>query len=137
MKPTLKPGLKTAARYTIDDSRVAGFMGEGLAVYGTPAMLLDIERTCRLFAKEHLDDDEDTVGARVELDHLGPALKGSWVEVTAEVVEVDGRRIVFQAEVRDPTDIVGRARHVRFAVDKSRQRARLEAKAARLAGTAT
>ena len=137
MKQSLGPGLKTSARYTIDESRITGFMGPGLGVYATPAMLWDIERTCRAFAKEHLEDDEDTVGAHVTLDHLGPALLGSTVEVTAEIVAVDGRRITFEAEVHDGADTVGRARHVRFVVDKARQRQRLEAKAAKLAMTGT
>jgi fluoroacetyl-CoA thioesterase len=133
MKPSLAAGLKTSARYTIDEARITGFMGPGLGVYATPAMLWDIERTCRAFAKEHLDDAEDTVGAHVSLDHLGPSLLGSTVEVTAEIVAVEGRRITFEAEVRDALDQVGRARHVRVVVDKGRQKARLEAKAAKLA----
>ncbi len=133
MKPSLAPGLKTSARWTIDESRITGFMGPGLGVYATPAMLWDIERTCRAFAKEHLDDTEDTVGAHVTLDHLGPSLLGTTVEVTAEIVAVEGRRITFEAEVRDALDLVGRARHVRFVVDKDRQKARIDAKSAKLA----
>jgi fluoroacetyl-CoA thioesterase len=133
MSPSLAVGLKTSARYTIDESRITGYMGPGLGVYATPAMLWDIERTCRAFAKAHLADEEDTVGAHVTLDHLGSSLLGSTVEVTAEIVAVEGRRITFEAEVRDGIDLVGRARHVRFVVDKARQRQRLEAKAAKLA----
>lgn len=136
MKPSLAPGLRTSARYTIDESRITGFMGPGLGVYATPAMLWDIERTCRGFAKTHLEENEDTVGAHVTLDHLGPSLLGSTVEVTAEIVAIEGRRITFDAEVRDGEDVVGRARHVRFVVDKDRQRQRLEARAAKRAAEA-
>ncbi len=133
MRSSLVPGLRTSARYTVDELRITGFMGPGLGVYATPAMLWDTERTCRAFAKQHLGDGEDTVGAHVTLDHLGPALLGTTVEVTAEIAAIDGRRITFDAEVRDGVDVVGRARHVRVVVDKDRQRQRLEAKAAKLA----
>ena len=54
------------------------------------------------------------------------------VEVTAKVVNTDGRRVTFEAEVHDPLDHVGKARHVRFVIDKDRQKERLQAKAAKL-----
>ncbi|MEE2969463.1 MAG: hotdog domain-containing protein [Pseudomonadota bacterium] len=95
-------------------------------------MTRDIEETCRLLTLEHLDEGEDSVGARVEVDHLGATLLGSWVDVTAKVVETDGRRITFEAEVHDPLDQVGKARHVRFVIDKNRQKERLQAKALKL-----
>jgi predicted thioesterase len=133
MKITLKPGLSTVARYEVDESRVMSFMGSELGTYSTPNMLRDIERTCRTLALEHLDKGEDSVGAHVTLDHLGPTLKGMWVEVSAQIVEVDGRRITFEVAVRDAVQEVGRARHVRFVVDKSRQKERLAAKASKFA----
>jgi predicted thioesterase len=132
MNPSLKPGLASTVRYEVDDSRVMSFMGSELGTYSTPNMLRDIERTCRTLALEHLDQDEDSVGAHVTLDHLGPTLKGMWVEVAAKIVEVDGRRITFEVRVRDAIQEVGKARHVRFVVDKSRQKERLVAKAAKL-----
>ena len=133
MKPSLKPGLASVARYEVDDSRVTSFMGEGLGTYSTPNMLRDIERTCRLLAAKHLDAGEDSVGAHVTLDHLGPTLKGMWVDVEATVTDVEGRRVTYDATVRDAIQEVGRARHVRFVVDKARQKQRIEAKAAKLA----
>jgi fluoroacetyl-CoA thioesterase len=133
MKASLKPGLASTARYEVDDTRVISFMGQELGTYGTPFMLRDIERTCRTLAVDHLDEGEDSVGAHVTLDHLGPTLKGMWVEVCAKLVDVDDRRLTFEATVRDAIQEVGKARHVRFVVDKARQKERLAAKAANLA----
>lgn len=132
MKDSLKAGLETICRYDIDRQRTIDFMGDELRIYGTPWMTRDIEETCRLLTLEHLDEGEDSVGARVEVDHLGATLLGSWVDVTAKVVETDGRRITFEAEVHDPLDQVGKARHVRFVIDKNRQKERLQAKALKL-----
>ena len=132
MKDSLKAGLETICRYDIDRQRTIDFMGDELRVYGTPWMTRDIEETCRLLTLEHLDEGEDSVGVRVEVDHLGATLLGSWVDVTAKVVETDGRRITFEAEVHDPLDQVGKARHVRFVIDKNRQKERLQAKALKL-----
>jgi predicted thioesterase len=133
MKPGLTSGMSRKRRFEVNDENTIGFMGEGLRVYATPFMVLDIERTCRDFLGEFLSEQENSVGSRVEIDHLGPTLKGMWVEVTATMVAVDGRRVSFEAEVRDALDIVGKAKHVRFVVDLDKQRERLEAKAAKLA----
>lgn len=127
----LQAGESTTRRFTIDKERTIGFMGEELRVYSTPSMLLDIERTCRDFLVQRLKDGEDSVGARVEIDHLGPTLLGMWVDVTAKVVSVEGPRVTLEVEVRDALDMVGRAKHIRFVVDKARQKQRLEAKAAK------
>ncbi len=132
MKDTLKQELKTTRRVTVDRDRTIDFMGEELRVYATPWMVRDIEETCRLLALEHLDDGEDSVGARVEVDHLGATLLGCWVDVSATVIEVDGRRVSFDVDVHDALDHVGKARHVRFVIDKDRQKQRLEAKAQKL-----
>jgi fluoroacetyl-CoA thioesterase len=132
VKDSLKAGLETKRRYTIDRDRTIGFMGEDLRVYATPWMARDIEETCRLLTLEHLDDGEDSVGARIEVDHLGASLLGSWVEITARVIERDRRAVTFEVEVHDPLDQVGKARHIRFVIDKERQKGRLQAKALKL-----
>jgi predicted thioesterase len=127
----LTAGASTTRRFTIDKERTISFMGEELRVYATPSMVLDIERTCRDFLIDFLKDGEDSVGARVEIDHLGPTLLGMWVEVAAKIATVEGQRVVFEVEVRDALDTVGKAKHIRFVVDKARQKQRLEAKAAK------
>lgn len=132
MKAELVPGLSRTRRYEIDETRTIGFMGEGLRVYATPSMVRDVEITCRDFLGEFLSDAENSVGARVEIDHLGPTLLGMWVDVVATVASVEGRRVAFDVEVRDALDTVGRAKHVRFVVDLDKQRQRLESKAAKV-----
>ena len=127
----LTAGASTTRRFTIEKERTISFMGEELRVYATPSMVLDIERTCRDFLVQHIKDGEDSVGARVEIDHLGPTLLGMWVDVTAKVASVEGPRVIFDVEVKDALDVVGRAKHIRFVVDKARQKQRLEAKAAK------
>ena len=133
MKDTLSPGVAGTRRQAIDRERTIGFMGEALRVYSTPSMLHDIEYTCRDLVLPHLDEGEDTVGVRVELDHLGATLLDSAVEIEARVAAVEGPRIDFEIEVKDALgETVGRARHGRFVVEIERQRRRLERLAERL-----
>ena len=69
-------------------------------------MVQDTEHACRDFMLEHLDDGEDSVGARVEIDHLGPTLVGQSVTFEGTVVEVDRPRVMF--EVRSEMKLIQR-----------------------------
>ncbi len=131
MKPTLTTGLTATRRIIVDRNRTIGFMGEDGRVYATPELVRDTEMTCRNLLLDHLDDGEDSVGTRVEIDHLAATLVDMWVDFTVTVAEVNGRRVTFEVAVRDAVDAVARGRHTRFVVDKAKSRERLAAKAAR------
>jgi len=133
MKPGLTAGMTQTRRVVVSTDRTIGFMGEALRVYATPSMVQDVEITCKDFLGEFLSAEESSVGARVEIDHLGPTLRDMWVDVAATITGIEGRRVTFEVEVRDALDLVGKARHVRFVVDLAKQKERLEAKAAKLA----
>ena len=134
MKDSLQSGLEATRQFEIDTGRTISFMGEDLRVYGTPYMVCDIEETSRLLIQEHLDEGEETVGAHVSVDHLGASLLGMTSTVTAKIVDVEGQRVTLEVEVHDGMDLVGKAKHVRFVIDRDRQKARLEKKRAAIAG---
>ncbi|HEX2354594.1 MAG TPA: LysR family transcriptional regulator [Xanthobacteraceae bacterium] len=133
MKPSLRPGLSRVNRITIDRERTIGFMGEEARTYATPAMIRDIEYTCRDVIVEHADPGEDSVGMEVAVKHLAPTLMGMTVEIAVRVIAVDGRKVSFEATVNDELDQVGAGTHTRFVVEKAKTFERLKAKAARLA----
>lgn len=129
MADALKPGMTHTKRIAVDRDRTIGFMGENLRVYATPKMVSDMEYACRDWLVETLPEGQDSVGVRVEIDHLGPTLIGMDADIDLTVESVDGRRITFAFEVADKIETVGRGRHVRFIVDKSKTAERLAAKA--------
>jgi len=131
MKPSLKPGLAHARKITVDDSRVIEFMGEDCRVYATPRIIGDVEYTCRDFLLAHLDPGEDSVGTRVNWEHVGPALLGESVTVSVKLLQVDGRRVTFEAAVAAGADEVARGTHERFVVDVQKVRERLLKRKAR------
>ena len=132
MKDSLQAGIEGQREFEIDDERTIAFMGDELRVYGTPYMVRDIEETSRLVVQEHLDDGEETVGAHVSVDHLGASLIGMTATVSVRITGVDGQRVMLEAEVHDGIDLVGKAKHVRFVIDRARQAARLEKKRAQI-----
>jgi predicted thioesterase len=131
MKPTLAPGLDTTRRLVVDERRTIGFMGEEGRVYATPELVRDVEITCRDFLLQHADPGEDSVGMRVELDHLAPTPLGLEVEITARIVEVKGRVVTFEVSARDTLDEIARGRHVRFLAETEKSKQRVAAKLAR------
>ena len=131
MKASLKKDLSFSRAFTVDESRVIGFMGTEGAVYATPRMVSDVEYTCRDMLLEHLDAGEDSVGTHVSIDHLAATPMGLQVTVEARIAEVDRRKVTFEFSVRDPIEEVGRGRHVRFVVETAKTRERLAAKRAK------
>jgi len=131
MKASLAPGVTATSRLTVDRDRTIDFMGEKARVYATPMLVRDIEIACRELILAHLDPGEDSVGTRVELDHLAATLLGMSVELKLTVVEVKGRAVVLEVEGSDGIDVICRGRHHRFVVDVRNTEARLAAKAAK------
>ena len=129
MKTTLTAGIAAKRKYRIDRERTIDFMGEQARVYATPMLVRDIEVTCREFLLGHLDAGEDSVGTRVEIDHLAATLLGMEVEISVSVAEVKGRLVTFDVTGSDGLDSIVRGRHMRFVVDVKQTEGRLAAKA--------
>ena len=135
MKPSLQAGVAATTTVTVDRERTIDFMGEQARVYATPMLLRDIEVACRELLLAHLDAGEDSVGTRVELDHIGATLMGMTVELQLRIAELQGRSVTFEVSGSDGIDAICRCRHQRFVVDVAKTGQRLAAKA-RQAGLA-
>ncbi len=131
MKATLKTGLAAVRRYPVDRERTIDFMGEKARVYATPMLVRDVEVSCRELLLEHLDPGEDSVGTRVEIDHLNATLLGMIADITATIAEIKGRLVTFDVTAHDGIDPIARGRHSRFVVDLETTERRLAAKAAK------
>jgi predicted thioesterase len=129
MKPSLAAGLNATSKLIVDRERTIGFMGEKARVYATPTLVRDVEIACRELLLQHLDPGEDSVGTRIELDHLAATLLGMSVELTVNVTEVKGRAVTLEVEGKDSVDVICRGRHQRFIVDVKTAEERLAAKA--------
>ena len=131
MKTSLQPGLAITREYPVDHERTIGFMGEAARVYATPMLVRDIEVTCRELLLEHLDEGEDSVGTRVEIDHTAATLLGMTATISAKLTSVEGRAVSFEVSGSDGIDTICRCRHNRFVVDLKSTEARLRTKAAK------
>jgi len=131
MKASLQPGVRDTARFEVTRDRTIDFMGEKARVYATPMLVRDMEIACRELLLRHLDAGEDSVGTRVEVDHLAATLMAMSVEIDVEITEVNGRSVTFKVEGRDSVEPICRGVHKRFVVDVASTEKRLAAKAAK------
>jgi len=136
MSEPLQAGLTLTRRIDIDRERTISFMGDECRVYSTPRMLYDIEMTCRELLLQHIEAGKDSVGTRVELDHVGATLLGMWVEITVTLAAVNGNAVSFDFAVRDAIEDVARGKHNRFVVGIEKTAQRLQAKLAKAGITA-
>ena len=130
MKSTLQTGLKHTEKLEVTRDRTIDFMGEKARVYATPMLVRDIEITCRDLLGAHVEPGEDSVGTRIEIDHLAPTLLGMQVRISAKAVEIKGRAVVFEIEATDGKYTICRGRHARFVVDVEQTKKRLRQKQA-------
>lgn len=126
---TLQNGTATERRLTVDTPRTISFLGEDLRIYATPRLVDDIEQTCLDYLLTFLDEGENTVGAAVDIRHVGATLLGMSVSITATVTRVEGRSVTFNVEVRDEVELVATAAHTRVVVNVAKLRGRVRAKA--------
>ncbi|TPG76049.1 thioesterase family protein [Pseudomonas mandelii] len=126
---TLEAGTATERRLVIDKQRTISFLGEDLRIYATPRLVDDIEQTCLDYLLTFLDEGENTVGAAVDIRHVGATLLGMSVSIVATVTRIDGRSVTFNVEVRDDVELVATAAHTRVVVNVAKLRSRVQAKA--------
>ena len=134
MSDAVTPGLSASRRIQVDHPRTIGFMGDECRVYSTPSLLYDVEVVCRDLLLEHIEKGKDSVGTRVELDHVGATLLGMWVDIRVAVAEVNGGAVTFDFAVRDAVEEVARGKHNRFVVGIEKTAQRLKAKLAKASG---
>ena len=134
MTDPLQPGLTATVRHDIDRDRTISFMGDDCRVYATPKLLYDVEMACRDLLLRHVEAGKDSVGTRVELDHLCATLLGMWVEITVTLTAVNGNAVSFDFTARDAVEEVARGKHNRFVVGVEKTAQRLQAKLAKAQG---
>lgn len=122
-------GATVTRRIVVDPPRTIDFMGDDCRVYATPELIRDIEVTCRDLLLQHLDAGEDSLGTRVELDHIAPTMLGMWSDITATIVGVDRRAVSFEVSVVDALEQTAKGKHDRFVADVAKTAHRMRAKA--------
>ncbi len=117
----IEKGLKYESVATVGDANTAAAMGSGdMPVFATPAMTALMENAAMKAVEKALPEGAATVGTAVSVSHVKASPVGAKITASAELVEVDGRRLVFAVRAWDERGTIGEGSHTRFIVDRER-----------------
>jgi fluoroacetyl-CoA thioesterase len=126
----IEPGLKGEVSLVVAEEHTAKHLGSGsVQVLATPQMVLLMERASVAAVDPLLPEGYRTVGVGLNIRHLAPTPLGFEVKATAELIEVEGRRLFFHVEVRDEVEVVGQGTHERSIINVQRFGERVAQKA--------
>lgn len=128
MKPSLRPGIRYEHRFLLPPTKtVPALYPEAEEframpeVFATGFLVGFLEWACIKCINPHIEwPQEMTLGTHIDVSHLAATPPGMEVTASVELVEVDGRRLVFQVEAHDGVDLISKGRHERYIVNKER-----------------
>ena len=117
MTEALHSGLTGTAEMVVGTRDTAPRVGSGMiAVMATPIMISLMEEAA-LAAVEHLvGEGRQSLGTHLDVSHIAATPIGMKVTATAELIEIDGRKLRFRVEARDEKDLIGEGTHDRVVV---------------------
>ncbi len=96
-------------------------LGSGtLAVFATPAMVALMEETAWKSVQKYLPEGEGSVGISLNITHVAATPLGMKVRCESELVEVDGRKLIFSLKAFDERGLIGEGTHERFVINNEK-----------------
>lgn len=117
----LTVGISKELDRNVTKETTAAALGSGmLEVYATPAMIALMEETCMKSVQEELDEGCGTVGTGLTIHHVSATPVGMNVRCVSKLVEVDGRKLVFDVQAFDDAGLIGQGTHERFIIENEK-----------------
>lgn len=117
----IEVGMRYTVKTTVEEKDTAKTVGSGtLAVLATPRMIALMEEAAYKCISAELEEGASSVGTNMSVKHLSATPVGMDVTAVAEVVLVEGRKIVFKVEAYDKVGIIGEGTHERFIVGEEK-----------------
>jgi len=128
MKETLKPGIQSEFTFPITESKTVPALYPESAefqempeVFATGYLVGFLEWACIKAINPHLNwPQEQTVGIHIDVSHIAATPAGFDVTAKVKLVEVEGRKLVFEIEAHDGVDLISKGRHERFVISKDK-----------------
>lgn len=114
-------GIKGRAEDTVSEKNVASKIGSGVVdVYATPCLIGLMEEAAQTSVAPFLGEGMTTVGTKLNVSHDAATPVGMKVWAESELIEEDGRRLVFSVKAYDECGMIGQGEHERFVVKLDR-----------------
>jgi fluoroacetyl-CoA thioesterase len=127
--PQFPADLVGEATVVVSPEVTARHLGSGaVAVFATPEMVRLMERAAVNGLAPYLAPGQQSVGTMVNVKHLAATPLGATVTARAELMSVDGRRLMFKVSAHDGTELIGEGSHERALIDLAKFEQRVAAK---------
>ena len=114
---SLKPGLTGQAIVNVTDENTALKFGSGtVTVFATPAMVGLMEKAAINAVDELLPGGFATVGTHLDIKHLAATPINMIVMAKAELIEINGNKLIFKVEAFDEVEKIGEGFHSRYII---------------------
>ena len=121
----IETGLKGSAQATVTIENSALRMGSGdCPVFATPAMVALMEEAASHSVAPFLNEGETTVGTQLNIRHSAATALGRTVRAESELIQVDGRKLMFKVRAYDEAGEIGSGEHERAVVNREKFLAR-------------
>jgi fluoroacetyl-CoA thioesterase len=100
------PGLRGERRALVTPTMATTHAG-GPGVLMAAWMILEMELAAQDSTQTFLPDDHTTVGYEICVRHRRATLVGEWFKVASELVEVDGRKLLFRVDAHNARELIG------------------------------
>ena len=128
MKETLKPGIRYEHKFVVPLSRtVPALYPESPEfqimpeVFATGYLVGLLEWSCIKAINPHIDwPQEQTLGTSIVISHEAATPPGLEITVVVELIEVEGRKLVFSVQAHDGVELISRGEHERFVIDREK-----------------
>jgi fluoroacetyl-CoA thioesterase len=126
----LEVGLTFKNDYLIKEEHTAMHIGPGdIEVLSTPSMIGFMENAAMECVKPELTQGQTTVGSAINIKHLGPVPTGEKLTVTAQLIDIDKKRLTFKVRAEWRNEVIGDGRQERFIVNREKFLQKLQEKA--------
>ncbi len=125
----LEINIKGRAESIVNPQNTAASVGSGdLPTFATPYMIALMEEASQSSVAPHLEEGQSTVGTKISVSHDAATPLGMKVWAESSLVEIDGRRLVFEVRAFDECGLIGQGSHERFIIKRQRFLEKAEAK---------
>jgi fluoroacetyl-CoA thioesterase len=114
----LEPGLTGQAIIKVTDENTAIKFGSGsVTVFATPAMVGLMEKAAINAVDKLLSCGHATVGTHLDIKHLAATPLNMIVMAKAELIEINGNKLIFKVEAFDEAEKIGEGFHTRYIIE--------------------
>ena len=135
----MKPGIESEFSFHIPGTKTVPALypespefREMPEVFATGFLVGFLEWACIQAVNPHLDwPVEQTVGTHIDVSHVAATPAGFDVTAKVKLIEVNGRRLLFEVEAHDGVELISKGQHERFIINKDKFDAKMQEKISR------